>query len=131
MAAKIMKTFLTEDSGSSTVEAVLWIPIFAGFFALVADATFLFFGQNRAYRIIQDANRSLSVGRLNSGDEVEAFVLDQLGSQAVGALVTSTTDMGKVTTTLSVPAANFVVLGLFTSLADLDVRVGASHLIEY
>lgn len=131
MPAKIVKNFLTKDSGSSTVEAVLWIPIFAGFFALIADATFLFFGQNRAYRIVQNANRSLSVGRFDSAEAVESYVIEQLGNDAIGALVVSSIDMGKVTTTLSIPATNLVALGVFTSLVDLNIRVGASHLIEY
>ena len=109
----------------------MWVPLFVAFFALVADASFLFFGQNRAYRIVQEANRMLSVGRLGSEDEVEAYVLTRLSNLAPGATVIAQIAQGTVTTNLTIPADNMIAVGLFTALTNLDITVGASHLIEF
>lgn len=123
--------FIREDKGSSTIEAILWLPVFFGFFALVADASFLFFGQNKAYRIIQEANRTLSTGYLDNEFEVEAYVLDQLSDYAPHATVHSEIDLGKVTTQVRIPSSDLTATGIFASLVDVDITAQATHFIEY
>jgi hypothetical protein len=75
--------FTKEEAGSSTIEAVLRLPVFVASVCLIAGASFLFFGQNKACRIIRDANRTLSVGHLADTDEVEADALDKIGASSV------------------------------------------------
>ena len=79
---KKSKNLLQDESGTATIEAVLWLPVFIAFFCLVADASFIFFGQNKAYRIVQDANRKLSIGRLSTAVEVEQYITTQFASFA-------------------------------------------------
>ncbi len=127
----LFSDFATEEKGSSTIEAILWLPVFFGFFALVADASFMFFGQNKTYRIIQEANRTLSTGYLDSEDEVESYILDQLSDYAPNATVHSEIDLGKVTTQVSIPGSDLTATGLFSSLVNVNVTAQATHFIEY
>lgn len=123
--------FARDDAGSSTIEAVLWLPVFVAFFCLVADASFLFFGQNKAYRIIQDANRTMSVGYLDSADAVEDYVRGVLSDYAPHAIVDSQIDLGQITTEVLIPGRDLVATGLFTAFIDLDIVARATHYIEY
>ena len=64
------KRFVKDDSGSTTVEAVLWMPFFMGLLALIVDASMLFNSQAQMLRFIQDANRAFSTGQLETTDQV-------------------------------------------------------------
>lgn len=131
------KRFVLGDEGSSTIEAVLWLPVFIGFFALVADASLLFFGQNKTYRIVQDANRLLSTGYITSTDEAEAealvagYVRTQLSDFAPNASVVSKIDLGQITTEVKVPGSDFVATGLLTAFMSLNIVSRSTHYIEY
>lgn len=66
-----LRRFSAREEGSSTIETVLWPPVFIGAFCLMADAAFIFNGQTIAMRTMQDANRNMSIGRLVTTDKVE------------------------------------------------------------
>lgn len=129
--------FFRGEEGSSTIEAVLWLPVFFVFFALVADASFLFFGQNKAYRIIQEANRTVSTGYLRGATEeetetlVEAFVRDSLDDYAPDAWVNADIAMGKITTQVRIPSNDLTITGVFGALTDVSVTAQATQFIEY
>lgn len=125
------RVFARNEEGSATIEAVLWLPVFIAFFCLFADASFIFFGQNKAYRLVQDVNRKLSVGRLDSADAVVADLQEDFNTYAPNAMISSNIDSGMVITTVSIPASDLVATGLYTALLDSNVVVSASHYIEY
>jgi len=124
---------LRDESGTATVESVLWLPVFIAFFCIIADASFIFFGQNRAYRIVQDANRNLSVGRLVDSIEVETAVTASLADFAPNSVVQSSIDpvSGVVTTVVALQASDLVATGLITAFLESTITVGSSHFVEY
>lgn len=126
-----LQSFCKKDDGTATVEAVLWLPVFFAFMIAVADASFIFFGQNTANRIVQDANRQLSIGRLQNEEDVEAFLTAALLNMSPNATVDSIIDQGVVTSSVNMPASDLVSVGLITSLVNADVYVTASHYVEY
>lgn len=123
--------FATGDSGSATIEAVLWLPLFIAFLCLAADASLIFHGQNQAERVVQDANRRLSVGRLQTSDQVEDFVEASLVNMSPHATATTVIDSGVVTTRVVMPSADLVATGLLATLTSFNVTVGSQHLVEY
>lgn len=125
------RAFQAEENGSSTIEAMLWFPLFMTLFALVADASLLFFGQNRAYRVLQESNRQLSVGRLNTEEELVELILSRVSDLSDQVQAIATIDKGMVTSVLSIPGNDLVATGVFTAFMDLNVTVTASHYIEY
>lgn len=98
---------------------------------LAADASFIFFGQNQAYRIVQDANRSLSTGRLHSAQEVEDYIKSNLSSLAPNAVVQSTISQGMVSSKVEIPSSDLVVTGLIDTLLNTTITVGSRHFVEY
>ena len=126
-----LSKFRKREDGSATIESVLWLPVFIAFLVLVADASFMFFGQNQAYRIIQDANRSLSVGRLRTEEEVVDRIEAQLANLAPNAIVSAAIDSGTITSVATIPASDLTATRFFTAFIDLDLTVGARHYVEY
>lgn len=131
-----LRRFSRSDEGTSTVEAVLWIPMFVVMFVLIADASLLFNSQAQMLRIVQDANRAYSTGQLLTTDDVEAWVLDQVQPTSLAALVDSAIDTsevpaGVIQTVLTIPASDLDAVGIVTSLVDFRMRVAAKHYVEF
>jgi Flp pilus assembly protein TadG len=123
--------FFRKEDGSATLESVLWLPVFIAFLTLAADASFIFFGQNQAYRIVQNANRSLSVGRLLSEDEVVDYLSAELSNLAPNAQVTASIEDGTITSIARIPASDLTATRMFTAFLDVNITVGARQFVEY
>ena len=123
--------FLKDDKGSSTIEAVLWLPIFFALFGLMADTAMIFNGYSRVLRVIQDGNRNMSVGRLDTPVELENYVTLALQDLSPNATVASEVSAGVVTTTASIPAADLEILGMFSALNSLTIQVESQQYIEF
>ena len=125
------KSFFRRQDGSATVESVLWLPLFFAAFGLMTDAAMVFNGHSRVMRIIQDANRNLSVGRLESEAETEGYVLAGLASLAPRATVDTTITAGVATTVVRVPATDLEILGMFSALNNLTLTITSQQYIEF
>jgi Flp pilus assembly protein TadG len=124
------------ESGSATVEAVLWVPVFILLLALIADASFLFHRQAQMLRAVQDANRAFSTGQLESSDEVRDALIAQYSVlsadvQAVSVVDTSSVPGGIIRTSLSIPARDVNSIGLIASLSNLNLTVTSQHYREF
>lgn len=133
LAQLVPARFLRRDDGTATVEAVLWFPIFIAVFGLMVDAAMIFHGQSKVLRVVQDANRNLSIGRLDTDAEVVAYINAELALVGVTPSRTEAqSDMtaGTVSTLVVVPASEFGLLGYFKVLNGLEVPVSAQHMRE-
>jgi len=133
LAHVVPTRFLRREEGTATVEAVLWFPIFIAVFGLMVDAAMIFHGQSKVLRVVQDANRNLSIGRLDTDAEVEAYINAQLALVGITPSRTEAlSDMtaGTVSTLVVVPATEFQLLGYFSVLNNLEVPVTAQHMRE-
>ena len=81
------------------IEAVLWLPLFFAHFGLMTDAAMVFNGHSRVMRVVQDANRNLSVGRLADEAETEAYIVAALSGLSQNATASTTIVSGVATTT--------------------------------
>ena len=87
---KLLHRFRTGEDGTATIESVLWIPIFVWILVLIVNASMIIFEKNQAYRIVQNANRILSTGYMQTEAEVESYIAAQLQDIAPSASVTTT-----------------------------------------
>lgn len=125
------RRFVSRDEGSSTIEAVLWLPVFIGAFCLMADAAFIFNGQTIAMRTVQDANRNMSIGRLQTTAEVEAEVENNLATLSPHVDAQSSIMAGAVVTKVTIPSSDLVATGWLNRLMDINLVIRSEHLIEY
>lgn len=128
---KGLRRFFGKTEGSATIEALLWFPVFFGLFGLMVDATMIFNGHSRVLRVVQDANRNLSVGRLTSETETEDWIIAALVNVSPNVQVTTTITAGVATTTALVPAVDLEILGMFGALNGLTIAVTSQHYIEF
>ncbi|NNE81022.1 MAG: hypothetical protein HKN18_12205 [Silicimonas sp.] len=124
------KRFLKRTDGTATVEAVLWFPIFIAVFGLMVDATMIFHGQAKVLRVIQDGNRNLSIGRLTTAAQTETYIENELAALNITATASTTETAGVAYTVVTVQASQLQLLGYFSALTNLELQVGAEHMIE-
>ncbi len=111
------------DRDGSTIEVVIWMPIFVLILSLIADTSMIFFGQSRVYLITQVANRAYSVGNLENTDAVSEYIVAAV--ERIGA--TATVDVqvtdGIIHTKVVVPARPFEAIGLFSTLSNINLTI--------
>jgi len=126
--------FLRENDGAITVEAVLWVPVYLVFFALITDVSMMFHGYSKALRVAQDTSRHASTGYYVDETSLENMAKANLQSFAPNATVASTLDelasTPHVITNISVPSSDLLVVGLFNVFATIDIKVSSVHLLE-
>lgn len=129
----LSRKFLNREDGSVTIEAVLWLPMFMLFFVMIADVSLIFNGQSRLQRLVQDANRYYSVGRLTSDAETEAFLQAATANMSSDVEVETTydNDLNLIVTVLSVPAKDLEAVGLISAFFDMRVTVWSTHMKEF
>ena len=123
-----LRNFLRNDDGSASVELVLVLPVFLAIVGLIVDTSVIFLRQAQVYQVVQDANRSLSVGRFTTTDQVETYVVSQIPGQAGQAA--SEVVGGIVTTVVQVPAGEMQIMGTLAPFDNFTVSVVASHVME-
>ena len=85
-----LNRFRSNEDGAATIEAVLWLPFFFMLFGALADVSMVFFNQSRLLRIVQDANRTMSIGRFTTTTQTQDYVVSRAQgfSQHASALTT-------------------------------------------
>ena len=125
------KRFKANDAGTASVEGVLWVPIFFLIFGLMFDASMIFNGQSHVLRVVQDANRHMSIGRFENDTEVKTYITERLTPHNITPKsIDITYDNAAVITLVTVPARQFQMIGLFSSLLDLEINVTHAHILE-
>lgn len=119
-----------DEAGSATVEAVLWLPFFIAAFTLVVDGSMIFHNHSQILRVTQDANRAFSVGRYTDEETTESQIEAALSSLSDNAAATTTVANGIISTTVTVPAGDIDVIGIFKSLTTPTITIRAQHLME-
>jgi len=125
-----IKRFFRRDSGAATAEVVILTPVFLLLFGMVTDASIVFGRQAEILRIIQDSNRSLAVGKIQSTSDAEEYISDRLVLLSDEGEVEVTITGGIITSTVTVPASDLTSTGLFEALDSFTLTVGASQMSE-
>ena len=128
--ANVLAKFRNQETGAATAEFVLWIPMIALLFAIVADTAMIFGGQAQVLRVVQDANRAMSIGRLRTVEEAQDMILAGIINIAPNASVTTTVAAGLISSTVLIPVTDLTATGLVDSFTNFNVAVFAQHLAE-
>ena len=125
-----LKAFATCESGSSTIEAVVWVPLITYLMTMVADFSFVFYGKANALQLVQDSNRALSVGQVSTTAEVEDLVRKGMGAGAENIVVQTQVDRGIIRTELLVPASVFATVRAVPGLSQIKVAITSQQFLE-
>ena len=125
-----MIAFARSESGSSTLEAVIWTPIIVFLMSMIADFSFVFYGKANALRLVQDSNRALSVGAVATTSEVEDLVRNGMARVSTNVSVQTTVTSGIIKTVLSLPATEFTSIHAVPGLANVNVTIASQQFLE-
>ncbi len=125
-----LRAFARREQGSASIEAVLWIPMFLLFFSLLTDTSLIFGRESEILRIVQDANRSLAVGRFQTIKEAQTYVNDKVAKFSPRSIVNVSIDQGIISTTVSLPATDLTITGLLDAFSGVTIAVSASQMSE-
>lgn len=125
-----LRRFRKED-GAVSVEAVLWLPFFVLLVTLLADVALVFYGQARALEVAQNVNRSYSVGDIATAEDASEQLTSELMSMSPNAQAYVNYDKGLITTVVVLPTSDLDAVGLFTSLASVDMTVVTQMVKEF
>lgn len=126
----IPRAFLRQENGTATVEFVIWLPVVMLVFAIIVDVSMIFGGEAQALRVVQDANRGLSVGYFQTIEAAEDFVLAQLEGLSSNATIDITVTNGVINSQLTMPASDLMSTGFYDNLLNMDVTVVAEFMSE-
>lgn len=119
------------EDGSATIEVVMWLPVFLLVFSLAFDVAIMFVAESEAVRVVQDANRLTSIGRLESASDTETFIETNLQHLSTNVAATSTVNSsGVLRSVVTFPSTDLQTIGRFPGLNSVQITVAAEHLIE-
>lgn len=106
--------------------------MFVYFLVLVLDVSFIFFGKAQVLQVVQDANRARSLGVFKTEQQTEDFVRAALLKYTPTAVIVSDDDLvaGVVTTNVTVPATDLMVVGSIPVFRDTQIPISAQHFLE-
>lgn len=131
-----MNRFRRDESGSFTIEMVIWMPIFAILLAMIMNISMIFFHETQMLRIAQDAVRGFSLGRLTEA-EAEQLIADELAylnaNIAIDIALIGNAGRPAAAQALVVANAGEIVPFQLMSAAFQGVNIGVTtqYLIEY
>lgn len=75
---KMIAAFLKDQRGSSTVEFVIWIPLFVFFLAATIDASMLYLTQTEMWNVARDTARRVTTGQLPTEQAAKDYAAELL-----------------------------------------------------
>lgn len=128
--ARRLKIFARSETGSSTLEALIWVPIIVFLMTMIADFSFVFYGKANALRLVQDSNRALSVGQVTTTSEVEDLVRQGMSGISENVMVTTNVTSGIIKTVLTLPANDFTSVRSVPGLSNVNVTIASQQFLE-
>jgi len=127
---EMFRRFARCEQGSATVEAVIWFPVFALILCLVADAALIFSKQALVMRVVQDANRAMSVGRLMTAAEAQDYIRLRIATISPNATVVTTVQAGVIISTVTMPSSDLTATRFVEPFGGLNVSVSSQQMSE-
>lgn len=125
---KLIREF-NDESGATTVEFVLWVPVFMLILMLTVDVSLLFLRQSNLWQVARDTARQVSIRQLT---QIEADTYATQNATFGGDVPDVTVNVDNAAQTvnvqISVPMANVGVFGVFKVGGKVITIGGAGNL---
>ena len=136
-----LRRFQRSEEGSFTLEAVIWMPIFAILLAIIMNLSMVFYYESQMLRVAQDATRAVSLRQFDDPDDgktpaeaAEAYIREQLSFLSADAIidVDNTSRSWLVQTTVSTSAKDLMPFELMSGpFANVPIGVYTQFIIEF
>ncbi len=119
-----IRRFIRDQTGTATIEFVLWVPVYVILLVAVTDASILYLSHTEMWNAARDTARRISVGGINAADAPGYASNKLLLSGRTYTL--SASDAGPVMVEISVNVGDASIFGFFKPVLgrQLTARVG-------
>jgi len=123
--------FRKDDEGSSTIEFVLWVPIFVLILSLVIDVCFLFLAQSRMFDVASDATRQLAIRRLDDAG-AQSYAIQNASFRGASATASAACPSGSgyCEVTIELDSAEVAVTGILNFISSDKLTATVRQLQE-
>lgn len=118
-----------DESGSATIETVLWMPVFVFILTLIFDTSMVFLNKAEILQEMRNANRAFSIGQA-SLQETETRVRSFIEARGAEANVASTLQGTNIRTDVSLRAGDLGGVGFLQRIARTEMRLSSQHMVE-
>ncbi len=130
------RAFFRHESGGSSIEFVLWMPIVVLVLVLIVDSSMLFMSRTQAIRVLQDTNRLYSVGQFTGTTteritQAQNYALSRLRQMSPSATATTTETNRIVRTRATLDTGEIARIGFLGLVIDTTMVVSAEHRVEF
>lgn len=126
------KAFIRSEDGNYTIETLIWLPIYVFILFLILNVSMIFFTQSQLLRVVQDSNRSFSVGRMTTLTAVEQYVIEKIAYLGATPTVTSQLVDGIIYTDLRMQATDLIPFSILHKFfAETTISVSAQQVVEF
>jgi Flp pilus assembly protein TadG len=106
--------FLKDDSGSETIQFVVFLPLFAVTLVIVTDASFLYLNHSEMWQVARDTARRMASGQLTSEQEAVGYASSHMAMFDNHYQVSAGYDPDStMAIQISVPIADAMIFGKF------------------
>lgn len=125
--ASRLRSFFRSEHGGASVEVMLWIPAFAGFFFLLLEATNIFYSMGQIRRVLMDGNRYYVMGGFDENvSTLETWIETTIDPIAPNAFASASIDSsGRLNTRVMLPYSDVDFTGLANVLGNFGFGAGA------
>lgn len=127
----ILRAGRDDESGNVTIEFVLWVPLVAFLLLLTVDVGQIFLKQAQALRLVQDANRAFSIGKIRTTDATETFIEDSLAGLSAAVLAQTTVNGRIISTTAKIPLRDLAFTLALPIGEGAAITIRSSHMMEF
>ena len=121
--------FRSDQSGSLSIEFVMWLPLFAFLLVLAGDSTMAFMNQSKMWQVSRETARIVSrYGMDELTAEAYAAKLATLGETVPTVDVSFA--MAEVTVQMTMPINAMAPFGLLEFAMSDDITVSVTHAME-
>jgi len=119
-----------DESGATTVEFVLWVPVFMLILMLTVDVSLLFLRQSNLWQVARDTARQVSIGQLTAA-EADTYATNKgsFGGDVPDVTVNVDVPLQSVRVDISVPMSNVGVFGIFKVGGKVITIGGTGNLV--
>jgi len=119
-----------DESGATTVEFVLWVPVFMLILMLTVDVSLLFLRQSNLWQVARDTARQVSIGQKDAVTG-HTYATDKgtFGGDIPDVVVDVDTNLRMVRVDISVPMSNVGVFGIFKVGGQVITIGGTGNLV--
>ena len=121
--------FKKDETGSVTIEFVLWLPLLMGLFLIATDATVAFMRQSQMWQVSRDTARIVSRHGMTETAAKDYATLNAAFGATV-PFVDVTASGSEVVVAISAPASAMTVFGTLDFVLGADITTRVVHAME-